>query len=161
MTQLKDLFKQSEENHVESRSPRKQDRQERVPLGTIRTKLAVDPIEGYIMRWINDRDARIANAELGGYEFITYEELGDRTIGEYNAVPDSMETGAKVSKVVGKDDNGAPLTAFLMKIKKEWYKEDQKKKSDFIDATEQGLINLEGADDDLRKHQYGSINISR
>jgi len=141
--------------------PRKQDRTERIPLGTMRTKLAVEPMEGYILRWVNDKDNRINFAEQGGYDFVTYDELGDRTIGQHNTTSDSSEEGEKVSKVVGTTQNGAPLSSFLMKIRKEWYDEDQAKKAGYVDSTEQSLIDLDGADGDFKSKTYGSINISR
>ena len=132
-------------------------RRKRVPLGTIRTKLQVEPIEGYKFRWVNDEENRIPQAEQGGYEFTTYDELAGRPIGQHDTAPTSVEMGSKVSKVVGTQENGAPLTAYLMKIKQEWYDEDQAEKQKYIDAVEQGLINLEGVPES--DSMYGEIKI--
>tara|TARA_R110000803_G_scaffold184316_1_gene246662 strand:- start:153 stop:626 length:474 start_codon:yes stop_codon:yes gene_type:complete len=147
------------EETAKRRGPRKQDRRERVPLGTLRLKMAVSPVEGYVLRWLNDRGNRIGDAEQGGYQFVTYEELGEKAIGQYNATPDSMDMGERVSKVVGTQENGVPLVAFLMKIDKEWYDDDQKEKANGIRATELGLMNLDGASDDLRNNSYGEVKI--
>ena len=144
-----------------SSKPRRQNRKERVPLGTMRSQLAVESIEGYVLRWVNDRGNRVSHAEEGGYEFTTYDELGDRVIGDHNTTSDSAEEGTKVSKKVGTNENGAPLMSYLMKIRKEWYDEDQKKKADYVDQTEQSIVDLDGADSDFKSKTYGSINISR
>lgn len=139
----------------------KRDRKKRVPLGTLRTKLTVAPIDGYVLRWINDVENRILNADAGGYEFVTYEELGDRQIGQNNATPDSRELGTKVSKTVGVTENGTPLVAYLMKIRQEWYDEDQASKQRNIDSMETGLINQDGADPDFAANKYGRVSIGR
>jgi hypothetical protein len=46
-------------------------------------------------------------------------------------------TGDKVSRIVGYTDKGDPIHAFLMKIKNEWFKENQafyQKRNDAIDT---------------------------
>lgn len=141
-----------------SKSERGEDqRKERVPLGVIRKKLSVTAIEGYVLRWLTDRDGRIQDAEAAGYEFVAYEETGQ--IGQHNTTPDSQEQGSKVSKRVGTDDHGAPLIAYLMKIKKEWYDEDQAEKQRKIDETERGVKAMKDVSESVRRKTYGNINI--
>jgi len=130
----------------------------RVPLGGLRTKLNVKPIEGYVLRWMNDFSGRIQDAEQAGYEFVSYTEIGG--IGQSSTSPESQEMGEKVSKQVGVTETGAPLIAYLMKIKQEWYDEDQAEKADRVNASESAIKNLQGVDGDTRQHSYGNISIS-
>ena len=111
---------------------RKEERTEgqrvRVPFGARRSKLQLSDDEaaafaeaGYVLRWINDRDGRIERAIAGGYQYVKPEEatsVGSTEIGQGNT-----DLGGKVSKVVSR---GEPvIRAYLMKIKKKYYDEDQ------------------------------------
>jgi hypothetical protein len=97
-------------------------KRKRVPFGAHRTKLQVeDTIPGYVLRWFNDVDGRLQRAEEGGYVFVTSDEvprLGQGALHQGNS-----DVNSKVSKIVsrGKDE----IRAYLMKIKKEYYDEDQ------------------------------------
>ena len=132
----------------------------RVPLGQMRKKLAVEELPGFVMRWVNDVESRVFDAEEGGYAFVTYAELNGRPIGQRNTVPSSLEMGAKVQKAVGKDDQGAPIHAYLMKIKQEWYDEDQREKDRAVDATEDGVVNYNSVDDAIRRRMYGNVSVT-
>lgn len=122
-----------------SREPRNEvqraERAERLPLGIKRSKLAVnDKDPGYEYRWINDTAGRCSDAEKGGYEFVTDASVGQGDIGNRNS-----SIGNRVSRIVGKNEAGHPVTAFLMRIKKEWYQADQKAKQKGLDATDAAL----------------------
>lgn len=96
------------ERHVEQQ-PR-----ERIPFGIPRSKLAVAiAIEGYHLHWINDSAGRIYEAQQGGYAFVSPEEVG-------------AEGEDKVKKLVGKNEDGSPMFAYLMKIDLDLYEQDQK-----------------------------------
>lgn len=101
----------------------------RVPLGS-RARLSFNNLEeGYMYRVINDVDDRIKRAEAAGYEFVESDDkLGDVR------VADASKMGAKVSKPVGNN-----VTGYLMRIKKEWYDEDQQLKQKQIDSTESAM----------------------
>ncbi len=101
----------------------------RTPLGE-RNRLTFKNLDpAYSYRIINDKDDRLKRAQDGGYEFVESEEqLGD------TRVADPSKLGSKVSKPVG---NG--VTGYLMRIKKEWYDEDQEKKQKLVDRTEQSM----------------------
>ena len=86
-------------------------------------KLAVDfNIPGYHGYIFNDTPGRIQNALNSGYEFVTPDEVGG--IGE-NVVSRNTDIGDKVRFLVGVD-NGQPLYGYLMKIKQEWWDNNQK-----------------------------------
>ena len=94
-------------------------RSKRVPLGVARSKLSVPDRPGYKGRWINDVEGRIANAELGGYQFRAGPDLpiGDQDIDNVN-----RDLGERISRVV---DKTTGQKAYLMEIKEEFYEEDQ------------------------------------
>lgn len=113
-----------------------EERAERVPLGVKRKKLDVrerDP--GFVYRWVNDVGGRIADAERGGYEFVA----ADVKAGESDVANQNSSTGDRQSKIVGKNESGKPITAFLMRIRKEWYESDQKTKQKGLDAVDAAL----------------------
>lgn len=110
-------------------------RTRRTPLGARRMKLTVpeeykDP--GYVYRFINDSGMRIPQAEDGGYEKVYNRDI---PVGE-----DSMDRGRGVGSAVrvyvGTDRIGEPMYAYLMRIKKEWYEEDQAEKQKAVDLVD-------------------------
>ena len=105
----------------------------RTPVSQQRHLLTVqsrDP--GFVYRWVNDIDARIEMYKEGGWESVTENlKVGDTKVGTATAV------GSAISKPVG---NG--ITAVLMRIKKEWYDEDQAAK----------LARVRQLEDDLNSH---------
>ncbi len=108
-------------------------RKPRVPFGAHRTKLQVEStIPGYHLLLFNDQDGRIQRAERGGYEYVMSDEVPE--LGEGELHQKNSDLNSKVSKIVSRD--GSELRAFLMKIKQEWYDEDQKvkqKRNDKVD----------------------------
>jgi len=106
-------------------------RVKRTPIG-VRNRLTVsnkDPNFEY--RIVNDKDDRIERFKEGGWELVSKEE---GTIGDKRLDVASSE-GSYAAIAVGKGDK-----ACLMRIKKEWYAEDQQAKMDQIAATEQSMI---------------------
>lgn len=105
----------------------KERKRQRVPIGGRRTKLQLsqkdlEALKDYHVRWINDQQGRIHSAEAGGYEFCTPEEA--TSLGEGAIHQENSDLGTRVSKVV--DRHGT--RAYLMKIRKDWYDEDQAEK---------------------------------
>lgn len=104
-------------------------KRERVPFGANRQKLAVrQEFPGFVLRWVNDTEDRLARAEAGGYVFVTKSELGE-TLGEGQLHQENTDLNSRVSKVVSKGVD-SPIRAYLMKIKKAWYEADQKAKEE-------------------------------
>lgn len=123
----------------------------RVPLGSPTQKLTIrdygGQLDGYVPRWVNDKGARISQALQGGYEPV----LKDDRIAAGAAGEDrNSDMGSWVSQIVGTKEDGSPMRAYLMRIKREWYDEDQKAKQKQVDAIDEaikgGRIN-EKADD--------------
>ena len=124
------------------KSEREEGKTARVPFGAQRLKLQLSDADekeflrkGYVLRWINDQDGRIERARSGGYEYVKPEEatsLGQGVIHQGNT-----DIGSVVSKVVSK---GEPIIrAYLMKIQKKYYDEDQKAKNRKLDELDQTL----------------------
>jgi len=95
-------------------------------------KLTFREITGYKCRVVNDveQGQRIEMFKKAGYEVVTSDELlGDPQAGVAGSI------GSEVSKPVGFGTRGV-----LMKIKQEWYDEDQARKAAIIDEKEKGLL---------------------
>lgn len=95
-----------------------------------RNRISFDGMEpGFVYRAVNDTPGRIEKFRGMGYELVESEQqLGDYRVAE------GSKMGRAVSKPVG---NGT--TGYLMRIKKEYYDEDQKAKAQRVDATEAAL----------------------
>ena len=102
--------------------------------------------ENYVYRVFNDTDDRLQKAETAGYEYVKSEQqLGDPTVDSTSTV------GTVVSKPVGGGKTGV-----LMRIKREWYDEDQKAKLRKTQETEAALGNKANEDG-----HYGGISIRK
>ena len=90
-------------------------RSERIPFGVARTKLGVNmEIPGKHLHWVNDSGGRLEEAQMGGYTFVP------------PAAVRLPEKESYVRRLVGKDESGEALYAYLMMIDLELYEEDQK-----------------------------------
>lgn len=78
----------------------------RVPFGAMEQKLAYPERPGYHRHWFNDVPGRIERAKLAGYEHVQGTD------------------GKPVARVVGRDQGGGGLVAYLMEIPSGWYEED-------------------------------------
>ena len=98
-------------------------RERRSAFNGTRSKLSVGHgIPGYHLHIFNDtKDGRIQAAQDSGYEFVSPEEVGGVSS---NVTDRNTDIGDKVRFLVGMDNN-EPMYAYLMKIKQEWYDEDQ------------------------------------
>lgn len=94
-------------------------------FGQHRQKLSYDARPGYHRHWFNDTGSRIGDAENGGYTKVNDKE------------------GKPVSKIVGTQEGGERLVAYLMEIPQEWYDEDMAEQQASIDAKEE-LIKRRG-----------------
>lgn len=116
---------------------------QRVPMGVPRTKLTVPYlVEGYHLHWINDENDRLFSAVQGGYEHVSPTEVG---------LP---EGAAKIKKLVGRQENGESLYAYLMKIKQEYYDEDQKALQAQVDVFEDALRRGQSDDSRFNRSSY-------
>ncbi|MCP3924481.1 MAG: hypothetical protein GY714_18060 [Desulfobacterales bacterium] len=111
-------------------------RKERVGLGMYKKEMTIPTglvKKGYVPRWINDDGDRIEVARNGGYDYV-YDNRTEKTqVGEKTDNGNS-DIGSKISRIVDKSARlGAPMRAYLMQIKKEYYDEDQKAKMAKVD----------------------------
>ena len=124
--------------HMMSHAPKKaKERTDRVPLGTPHRKLQIPEGSippGKVPRWVNDTGGRLTQAQRGGYEFV-YDDIN---VGEGSENLNS-DLGSYVSQVVGKNDDGSPIRAFLMTIDKDLYDEDQAAKNSQIDKVDESI----------------------
>lgn len=124
-TQTKDVEKAQEVVRVEGDRPQ---RKQRIPFGVPRTKLSVSAgIPGYHLHWINDVSGRIYGAQEGGYEYVAPKEVG----------AEGNET--QVKRLVGTNEDGSPMFAYLMKIRQEWYEEDKAESQKVNDEIERAI----------------------
>ena len=136
-TETKQATTESKETAAQA-TPRAE-RQRRSAFNGTRGKLQVGhSIPGYHLHILNDTPGRIQQAQESGYEFVSPEEVGGVT---NNVTSRNTDIGDKVRFLVGTTDGGEPLYAYLMKIKQEWYDEDQKelqRRNEQIDAAIRG-----------------------
>ena len=102
-------------------------------------------IEGYHLHIFNDTPGRIDQALSSDYEFVSPDEIGGVSV---NTVSRNTDIGDKVRFLVGTDANNQPLYAYLMKIRNEFYEEDQNVIQAKVDRTDaairQGQLTKEG-----------------
>ena len=110
----------------------------RVPLGQHRMKLSVDHLnipKDKVARWVNDKPGRIGQALEGGYELVRNPEK--ETAGEDPLTTSAV--GDSVSAVVGQEESGQPLRAYLMVIDRDLYEEDQEFKQRQLDELDESI----------------------
>jgi hypothetical protein len=96
-------------------------------------------------RFVNDTGSRIQNFKAAGYEFVT----GDDLIVGDNRVSDATDLGS-AKRVISNDGT----TSYLMRIKKDWYEEDQASKAAAIKEQEAAMKQ------EASTGMYGKLNIS-
>ena len=88
---------------------------------------------GWHLHIFNDEPGRIEQALQGGYEFVSHEEIGSAVT---KVVSKDSTLDSKVSFLAGTTEKGEGLTAYLMKIRQEYFDEDQaqiQKRNDYVD----------------------------
>ena len=133
---------------------------ERVPVDGMRDIMTVrgrDP--AYEYRWVADSDekgSRIWKFKRGGWDLVKLdEEEAKLTIGQ-ESVYKSKEDGTLCRLHTG---DGA--YSYLMRIKKEWYDEDQDNKAASIRETEAGIIGEQSSQGEANNGQYGSVKFEK
>ncbi|HEX6826403.1 MAG TPA: hypothetical protein VF077_08820 [Nitrospiraceae bacterium] len=104
----------------------------RIALNSPVLRLAVPEIPGYKLYWFRGDAARIQQAVNAGYEFVKRDEvkLNNRDLIGSAVVEDgNTDLGDQVSAIAGPELDGAgqPRRLVLMKIREDWWEEDQKK----------------------------------
>ena len=104
------------------------DERRRTSMSVPHLKMHVADIPGYRTYWFNDDQGKIERAMRAGYEFVNSDEVG---VHDFSLAGDSTKTGnqdmgTRVSMVVGTREGGQPMRAYLMKIREEIFRIDQK-----------------------------------
>lgn len=126
------------------------ERKKRVPVsGTGRNILTVENLDpAYHYRWVNDKDGRIDQFLAGWWEFVRHDvDVGDRSSEKADS-PDSM--------VTHKVGNG--VTAYLMRIKKEYFEEDKAAKAKHVEQIEESMFRNMNDEDE---GSYGKVILER
>lgn len=97
----------------------------RIPMSLPQQKLEAPPIPGYHMHWFTE--ARVPRAMQAGYEIVHTHEL---PLNQHNIATDRGLSGnqsldSSIRIVGGVTEAGQTEWLVLMKIKEEWWKEDQ------------------------------------
>jgi hypothetical protein len=104
-------------------------------------------LEGYHLHWVNDSAGRIQEAQRGGYTFVEPKEV------------QAVDDGTQVKRLVGRNEDGSALYAYLMKIEMDFYHEDQatiqREVDRFDTAIKRGTIDEKSGD-----NRYHNIHIS-
>lgn len=121
-------------------------RVKRTPVGQRQVLSVTGKEDGYVYRIVNDQGSRISDFIDGGYGLV---EAADVRVGD-KRVNSATPEGSKAQVSVGKGEK-----AFVMRIKREYYEEDQRAKQAEIDRLEQSMKQTaQGAD-------YGTVSIGR
>jgi len=131
-----------------SRVSRKEEvRTTRIPVSSNRAPLVVKGFDhaNFQGRWVNDIDERIATFLEGGYEFVLKD---GHTVGE-PTMDATTKLDSRVKKPVGKG-----VTAYLMRLPKDLWLEDQANKEKELAALDRAMKapRSNGAD-------YGSVKM--
>ena len=98
----------------------------RIPMSIPLPKLSVPPIDGYHLHWFLEK--RCSRALQGGYEFVDEGEvsLNQLNVATSSEMSGNSDLGSRVSAVANESDPSNSERLYLMKIKQEWYDQDQK-----------------------------------
>ena|SRR3990167_9525864 len=121
-------------------------RVKRTPVSGARDILTVrDKDPNYVYRWVNSSVVgRVLKFQDGGYEVVQANpEVGQNTV----------DKGTQLGSTVQRQSGGSVL--LLMRIKKEWYDEDQAAKMEEVDALEATMKQ------EAMRDRYGSFSIDR
>ncbi len=99
-------------------------------VGSPRNKLEVENLQpGFHYIWVNDVGTVLQDHVEGGYEFVLTTDPEKANPDGMTGKSESIDT--KVSKIVNRDG----LRAFLMRIRQEWYDEDEQERQSQNTAT--------------------------
>ncbi len=119
----------------------------RIPMSVPVQRLEASEIPGYHLHWFTGSQERLQRAIDGGYEFVDERELkiNNVSLGGDSTASGNTDMGSRVSVISGQEvgKDGQPTRLILMKIKQEWYEEDQKlveDRNDLVAASLRGGV---------------------
>jgi hypothetical protein len=126
---------QEQEVEVTTESKKKPVRRNRGAFNGTRGKLQVGHlITGYHLYFFNDEPGRVQAALDAGWEFVSPDEVGYAST---NVTNRNVDLGDRVSVIGSKNDQGHAVQQILMKIREDWWQEDQdeiQRRNDKTDA---------------------------
>ena len=149
--------------NVATRQEAVKSERKRIPMSVPVQRLQVPEIDGYHQHWFDSGvQGRIQRALDGGYEFVDEREVIPSSVGlgGDSAVSGSTDMGSRVSVVSGQEvtPDGQPARLILMKIKEEWWLEDQQAIEDrntaVRDALLGGMVGAEAEAAGDAQHRY-------
>jgi hypothetical protein len=134
----------------------------RIPMSVPVQRLEAPDIPGHHLHWFVGSSERLQRALDGGYEFVDERDvkINNVSLGGESTISGNTDMGSRVSVVSGQEvgKDGQPTRLILMKIKQEWYEEDQKLVEDRNEKVAASLRGgLLGADQDApgdTQHRY-------
>lgn len=104
-------------------------RESRVSMNVPQRKLETPDLPGYHLHWFLRNN--VPRAVRAGYEYVSIKELPtmDRSIGGRGSNTNTEELGGgdQITHLDGRDEHGNLVDLVLMKIRLEWYFDDQRK----------------------------------
>jgi hypothetical protein len=124
------------------REDREQPRQREGSFGGLRLKLSVPvQIEGMHMYWVNDdNDGQMEELLAWGFEFVQKSEIHANREARSKIVLDES-VDSRVSRFVGKHEDGSPQKAFLLKCSDEVWAENERHKQAQADTWDNQIRN--------------------
>lgn len=134
----------------------------RIPMSVPVQRLEVADLPGYHLHWFLSTPERLQRAMDGGYEFVEEREMqiNNVSLGGTSATSGNTDMGSRVSIVSGQEvgKDGQPTRLILMKIKQEWWDEDQvlveNRNTKVRDSLLGGMIGAENDRPGDSQHRY-------
>ena len=98
----------------------------RIPLSVPRRKMEAPDLPGFHLHWF--LESNVPTALQGGYEFVKMDEFPLNQIGVATdtSVSGNADLGTNIKIIAGIGADNRAEYQLLMKIREEWWKEDQK-----------------------------------
>jgi hypothetical protein len=109
-------------------APAPTSRRRRSQVGDFAMKLLAPARPGFMRRWFNDKDNRIADAGELAYDHVMQAGI------------ETSDPGARISRLVGTKPNGEPMRAYLMETPTELYAEGVAERESHNRLVEQAIL---------------------
>ena len=134
----------------------------RIPMGVPVQKLEAPDMPGFHLHWFQGTPERVQRAIDGGYEFVDERDMKVSAVGlgSTSTATGNTDMGSRVSVVSGTElgRDGQPVRLILMKIRQEWFEEDQKlveQRNELVAASLRGgMIGVENDRSGDANHRY-------
>jgi hypothetical protein len=124
------------------------ERQQRTPLYEQKDKINIkDQDPNYFYRWVDTNNPsdpeRVERFQRAGYEFAP----GDSQVGDSTLEDKTTRTSVSVERNMGQG-----LKQVLMRIRRDWYEEDQRAKAERLNDMERAMYS------EAKEGRYGSFS---